>query len=170
MHSSDDEKEIADTEVSDQDVWDQLLLKQSASEVDKEEVKHVAVYIDMFLSFFQLCYRVSEQGISLLLAFLRALLLWISSVWPNSLHVSALRDILPETIFYLRKLFGRKSKLQTFVVCPNCNLLYNFSDCFVTGQSGMTESLVCSFFQYPSHPPLQGLTKCKTVLLKLTKA
>ena len=94
LHSSDEEKEIADTEVSDQDVWDQLPLKQSDAEVDKEEVKHLAVYTGMFLSFFQLCYRVSEQGISLLLAFLRALLLLIISVWPNSLHVSTLRDIL----------------------------------------------------------------------------
>ena len=152
--------------MSDHDVWDQLPLKQSDAEVDKEEVKHVAVYTGMFFSFFQLCYHVSEQGIFLLLAFLRALLLLISSVWPNSLHVSALRDILPETIFYLKKLLGIKSKLQTFVVCPNCNFLYNFSDYFVTRQCGMTESLVCSFIQYPSHPHLQCLTKCKTVLLK----
>ena len=81
FYSSDEEKEIADTEVSDQDVSDQLSLKQSDTEVDKKKVKLVAFYIWMFLSFFQLCYRVSEQ------AFLRALL-WISSVCPNSLHVS----------------------------------------------------------------------------------
>ena len=101
--------------MSDQDVSDQLSLKQSDTEVDKKKVKLVAFYICMFLSFFQLCYRVSEQGISLLLAFLRALL-WISSVCPNSLHVSTVRDILPQNIFNLRKLSGRKSELQTFVL------------------------------------------------------
>ena len=48
FYSSDDEKEIADTEESDQDVSDQLSLKQSDTEVDKEIVKLVAVYICMF--------------------------------------------------------------------------------------------------------------------------
>ena len=47
FYSSDDEKEIADTEESDQDVSDQLPLKKSDTEVDKEKV-----YICMFLSFF----------------------------------------------------------------------------------------------------------------------
>ena len=95
---SSDEKEIADTEESYLENYNRPSSKQSNSDVAKENTMTIALHICMFLSFFQMCYRVSEHGISLLLTFLRALLLWICSVCPNSSHVKILHDVLPPNI------------------------------------------------------------------------
>ena len=69
-------------------------------------------------------------------------------------------------MFYLRKLLGRKNEIQSFVVCPKCKSLYNFHDCLITRHSGITESLKCSFIQYPNHPHLRHSSKCNVGLLK----
>ena len=54
-------------------------LKQETMNINK-----VVTHIALFLTFIQLCYKVSERGISLLLAFLKSLLFWIASISPQS--------------------------------------------------------------------------------------
>lgn len=131
-----------------------------------ESIKCIAVQICMFLSFFQLCYRVSERAISLLLSFLKTLLSWLGSRCPE---IKTLHDVLPQNIYFMRKLLGRKNEITCFVVCPKCHSLYRYKDCIVTHRTGMTESAKCSFVQYPNHPQLFRRTKCNTVLMKMVK-
>ena len=114
----------------------------------------------------QLCYQISEQAISLLLSFLKTLLSWLGSYCPE---IKTLRDVLPQNIYFLRKLLGRKSEITCFVVCPNCNSLYRYKDCVVTHRTGLIESAKCSFIQYPNHPQLFRRTKCNTLLMKMVK-
>ena len=109
----------------------------------------IIIHVCMFLSFFQLCYRVSERCISLLLAFLRAFLQWLCAICPSSQELRMLRDLLPSNVYYLQKLLGMKSGIVTFVVCPKCHSLYNYNDCVISRRSGVKESLKCSFIQYP---------------------
>lgn len=138
-------------------------------DVRRDEMKRVAVHICMFLSFFQLCYRLSERGVSLLLVFLRALLSWLCSLCPQSADIKTLHDLLPQNVYFLRKLLGKKSEITSFVVCPKCHSLYNYKDCIVTHSSGITESSKCVHIQYPNHPQLFRRTKCNTLLLKHVK-
>ena len=51
------------------------LTETSDTEFHMGKMGLIVVHISMFLSFFQLFYHVSERGISVLLAFLKALLL-----------------------------------------------------------------------------------------------
>ena len=132
----------------------QIDLEEAVDEHQSNLMNLIIIHISMFLSFFQLCYRVSECGISLLLAFLRALLQWLSAICPNSQELRTLRDLLPCNVYYLQKLLGTKSGVVTFVVCPKCHSLYNYSDCVISHRSGKKESLKCSFIQYPQHPML----------------
>ena len=107
-------------------------------------MKPIAVPICMFLNFFQLCHRVSERAISLPLSFLKTLLSWLGSFCPE---IKTLHDVLPQNVYFMRKLLGRKSsEITCFVVCPKCHSLY---DSIVTHRTGITESAKCSFVQYP---------------------
>ena len=168
---SSSESEIESQEyISGSEEVDTLLSDQedgvTAREQSVESMKLIAVQICMFISFFQLCYRVSERGISLLLCFLKTLLSWIGSFCPE---VKTLHDVLPGNVYFMRKLLGRKSEITCFVVCPKCHSLYTLKDCIITRRNGMTESAKCSFVQYPNHPQLFRRTKCNTFLLKMVK-
>ena len=118
----------------------------------------------MFLNFFQLCHRVSERAISLPLSFLKTLLSWLGSFCPE---IKTLHDVLPQNVYFMRKLLGRKSsEITCFVVCPKCHSLY---DSIVTHRTGITESAKCSFVQYPNHPQWFRRSKCNTILMKTVK-
>jgi hypothetical protein len=80
----------------------------ASGEQSVESMKPIAVQICMFLSFFQLCYRVSERGMSLLLSFLKTLLSWLGSYCPE---IKTLHDVLPRNIYFMRKVLGRKSEI-----------------------------------------------------------
>ena len=174
--SSDDESESPEGEspecisgsdvLSESDCNDHTNFSEQQSNSHQESMKPIAIQICMFLSFFQLCYRVSERAISLLLLFLKALLSWLSSFCPE---IKTLHDVLPHNVYFMRKLLGRKSEIICFVVCQKCHSLYKYKDCVITYPSGMTESAKCSFVQYPKHPQLFRRTKCNTVLMKTVK-
>ena len=147
--------------LSESDCNDHTNFSEQQSNSHQESMKPIAIQICMFLSFFQLCNRVSERAISLLLLFLKALLSWLSSFCPE---IKTLHDVLPHNVYFMRKLLGRKSEIICFVVCQKCHSLYKYKDCVITYPSGMTESAKCSFVQYPKRR-----TKCNTVLMKTVK-
>lgn len=120
---------------SDDDPTEELLSEES-TETDgegasREQIKLVATHICLFVSFFQLCYRISERGITLLLSFLRAILLWMSSIIPSS-DILLIRDLLPKNVYFLRKLCKSDTSIKTYIVCPKCHFLYHFKDGIIT--------------------------------------
>ena len=50
-----------------------------SSQRTPQQFQIIATHICLFITFFQLCYNVSERGITLLLNFLRAIVLWVST-------------------------------------------------------------------------------------------
>ena len=52
--------------------------KQNDSHGVGQEVGVIVTHVCLFNTFFQLCYKVTERGITLLLNFLRAILLWLT--------------------------------------------------------------------------------------------
>ena len=78
-----------------------------------EGMKAIAIQICMFQSFFQLCYRVSDRAISLLLSFLKTLLSWLGSYCPE---VKTLHDV---NIYFMRKLLGRKNEITCLLCVQN---------------------------------------------------
>lgn len=141
---------------------------QGATNTSREQMKLVATHICLFISFFQLCYRIPERGISLLLNFLRAFLYWLSSLVPSS-NFLLLRDMLPKNVYFLRKLCGSGVNITTYVMCPKCHFIYHLKDSIITNRDGRTESAKCSYIQYPNHPHQSRRAKCNTVLMKKVK-
>ena len=84
-----------------------------------EQMRVVATRICLFVSFFQLCYKVSERGISILLSFIRALILWLSSVG-RSADFLMLKDMLPKNVYFLQKLCGSDTQFTTYVGVSRC--------------------------------------------------
>ena len=132
---------------------------------NKEQMRVIATHICLFVSFFQLCYKVSERGISLLLSFIRALIFWASSV-VKSADFLMLRDMLPKNV---QKLCGTDRHFTTYVVCPKCNYIYPIKQCIITHRNGTTESAKCSYVQYPNHPHRTRREKCNGMLMKKVK-
>ena len=128
----------------------------------------IASHISLFISFFQLCYRISERGITLLLHFLRALLLWASTI-KSSTELLTLRDMIPKNVYFLRKMCSSENNFRTYVVCPKCHALYNLEDCIIRNHGGLLESAKCIFVHYPNHPHVSRREKCNTLLIKQVK-
>ena len=141
----------------------------SKPQVDPNEhfyVKKIVIHMCLFITFFQLCYRISERGISMLLSFLKSFFLWIYSLCPQSTELKVLTENMPPNIYYLRKLVGGESDITIYVSCPKCNSIYNYEDCVITYHDGRTESMTCSYIEYPNHPQVRRRVKCGTVLLR----
>ena len=134
----------------------------------RKHIHIVSVHICLFLSFFQLCYKVSERGISLLLAFITSLLSWLGT-FPQSAHILQLRDLISKNVYFLRKIFGLNSALTMYAVCPKCSSLYELKDCTVKHRNGLEESAKYTYVQYPNHPHISRREKCNTILLKQVK-
>ena len=127
-------------------------------------------FVCIFLSFFQLCFRISDKALSLLLSFISALLKHIGSSVTDSSHASFVKTF-PSTIYSLRKYLKIKKAYLTFAVCPRCHKLFKASECVpVKDTSGMTVSPKCGHIEYPKHPQPAHRKECGAELLKQVKA
>ena len=122
----------------------------------------------MFLSFFQLCYRLSDRGMTLLLGFLKSLVQWLCSLCPHT-DLKAFHNYLPATVYFLRKLIGNNQQLISYVVCPQCHSVYKYDECVLKNHNGTKESAKCSFVRFPNHPHRRKRQICGTQLLKRAK-
>ena len=71
-------------------------------------------------------------------------------------YVATLSSAIPSSLYVLRK---GMSDQTTFVVCPNCDKLYRFTDC-VDHSGGWQSSKKCTFVCYPDHPHLNSRAPC----------
>lgn len=56
-----------------------------------------------------------------------------------------------------------------YVVCPLCDSVYEYKDCFRINHFGVKESKRCKFISNPDHPHLSRRVPCGAVLLKKVK-
>ena len=165
------DEEIEDYEFVDKD---QSIVEKEQLSTDTQEgmpqtqsVNKIVFHIGLFITFFQLCYQVSERGITLLLNFLKCLLLWLYSLNPNTSSLKMIAEKMPSNVYFLKKLVGkeRESEITLLVSCPKCHSVYQYKDCIVN-RGGQTISLRCSYVEYPNHPHVRRRAQCGTVLMK----
>lgn len=119
----------------------------------------------VFLSFFQLCFNISDRAISILLSFLSSLFRIFSS---NSEDLKSFSEIFPKTLYSLRKCLKLKKNYVKYVVCPRCHRLYDESECIIK-ELGVEKSLKCLYVKFPNHPQQCRRKKCDTELMKKVK-
>ena len=89
-------------------------------------------YVCYIVSFFQLCYKLSDRAITLLLVFLRGLLCWIALIIPaeGAKIVTTITNGLPKNVYFLKQyLSSVNPSIKAYVVCPKCCKLYQKNQC-----------------------------------------
>ena len=142
--------------------------EQGGTAASQRQIQIISTHICLFITFFQLCYRISERGITILLSFLRTMFSW-ASTFSSSGELLILRDMIPKNVYFLKKICSSEKSLTTYVVCPRCHALYNLDDCIIRQRNGIEESARCTFVQYPRHPHPSRREKCNALLMKRTK-
>ena len=132
-----------------------------------QSVNKIVFRIALFITFLQLCYRVSERGIELLLNLLKSLLLLLYSLNPNTSSLKMIAEKMPSNVCFLKKLVGkeRESEITLLVSCPKWHSVYQYKDCIVN-RGGQTISLRFSYVEYPNHPHVRRRAQFGTVLMK----
>ena len=76
-------------------------------------------------------------------------------------------DGIPLTLATVHRLLDLdKSSFISFVVCPSCDSIYEYSDCIQLGSDGKQESKLCTHVGFPNHPQSSRRTPCGALLLK----
>ena len=63
----------------------------------------------------------------------------------------------------------QEDDIVNYIVCPNCDSVYEYKDCFEIGTNGLKEWKCCSQIRFPKHPQVPHRAPCGTMLLKKTK-
>ena len=173
-HSQDskDDDEMEDSDSDLEEIWESSDSESAGSDLETGNTNSLAhnvlMGISLFVTAFQLLFRISERAMSFLLLFLRTLMTYLSDV-VNHPILSELAHILPKTLSSAKKLVGKPNDGVTdYVVCPKCNTLYRMSECILK-ELGREESRKCGYIEFPNHPHHSRRSKCNTALLKKVK-
>ena len=154
------------------EVWEEIDDSSTDSEVETTDTlqdSQLMYFVSLFLSFFQLCFHVSDKALSLLLSFISALLRHIFFQLHENVHISFIKDF-PSTLYSLRKHLRLKKSHISYVVCPRCHKLYTESDCIlVRDANGLEFPPKCEHIEFPSHLQRARRKKCGADLLKESK-
>ena len=145
------------------EVWNDSSDSESETESNtRGSYSHLHFMVSAFVSLFQLCFRVSDQAITLLLSFIFALLNALVFYCNDS---GVLRDFLlhfPRTLYSLKQWVNLSKSFEEYVVCARCHTLYKKSECILRLPSG-ERGLKCDYVRYPNHPQRAHRKKCGTV-------
>ena len=120
----------------------------------------------VFMMVWQCSFKISNAAISCLLRFLRYFISFIGKAF-QSRAVEEMGDGIPLTLATVhRLLYLDKSSFISFVVCPSCDSIYEYSDCIQLGSDGKQESKLCTHVGFPNHPQSSRRTPCGALLLK----
>lgn len=121
-----------------------------------------------FFFMFQSIFRLSDHALDVLVKFFSIFFKSLAKI--SSLPESFVQS-LPCSIHAARKISGKeRNQFERYVACPECHHLYKLNECTVKTPGGQTESKVCSFVQFPSHPQPQHRKPCGTYLMKKVKS
>ena len=117
----------------------------------------------------QFVLNISNSAVTNLLYFLKRFV----GVVGHAFRCNAMQDMsdsIPLTLQSLHSLLSMQSDdVISYVVCPNCDSVYEYQSCFELSRSGTKKSKVCSHIPYLNHPQESRRKPCGAVLLKKVK-
>ena len=120
------------------------------------------------LLLWQTVFRISNSALASLLSLLKFFLGAIGNAFQCPLLVNFSEQI-PLTILCAYKKIGlKKNDFISYVVCPDCDSVYEYENCF-DKVDGKKISKLCCHVAYPKHLHVSRRKKCGTKLLKNVK-
>ena len=132
----------------------------SSSEVSTYFMSLIAILV-----LWQFSFKISNAALAALLKILKQFFVYIGRVFEfEFLH--KLGNCIPLTLSTVyHKLSLKKNDFETFVVCPSCHSIYDYSQCFEV-KFGRKVSKKCSHVFFPNHSHVSRRIPCGTTLLK----
>lgn len=126
--------------------------------------------LTFFLLLWQSLYRVSNTALNVLLKFLSTFVRVFGAVFASN-KLQQLSSEIPHSTVAAHKLLWNTDQddFITFVVCPSCDSIFDYNDCFIT-QHGKKESKLCTHVAYPNHPQMSRRRACGATLLKKVRS
>ncbi|CAH3161327.1 unnamed protein product [Pocillopora meandrina] len=91
---------------------------------------------------------ISDNAMEILLEFLRAVFDSLATVVPG---IGSFAALFPKSLHLLKKQLGiDQDNFIKYVVCPKCDTLYNFDDCYEL-QNRKRVLKKCTFIEFPNH-------------------
>ena len=153
-------------------IEDQLEASSSEdNESDDSSSSEISVYFMSLLAIlvlWQFSFKISNAALTALLKILKQFFLYIGHVFELK-PIHRIGDCIPLTLSTVyRNLSLKKYDFNTFVVCPSCHSIYDYSKCFEV-KFGRKESKKCSHVFHPNHPHISHRKPCDTTLLKTVR-
>lgn len=128
-----------------------------------ESVNCIIRWILLFLCLWSSFCVISDNALEILLEFFRAVFESMATVVPV---IKSFASSFPKSRHLLKKQLGfHQDKFVKYVVCPKCDTLYNFDDCFEL-RNRKRVSKNCTFVEFPNHCQLFRRTSCGEPLLR----
>ena len=142
--------------------------EEAVNEGQGSGIPYAVVALCLFLLSWQASFRLPDNCIGALLAFMHHFLLFFSAVI-HSEPLSIFAKNVPKNVKQLRAIAGVNVESFTkFVVCPLCHSIYDSEACLLTVGS-TKEVKKCQHIGYPEHPHASFRKKCDQPLLKMCK-
>ena len=128
-----------------------------------DKVKCLVNWLLIFVCLWSSFCSLSDNAVDILLSFLKSFFEVLGSIVPM---VTGIALLVPKSLHLLRNNLGlNKDKFIKFVVCPKCENLYDFNDCYEL-RFGKNISKRCTFVEFPHHQQSFRRTKCNETLLR----
>ena len=127
----------------------------------KNDITNEMKVLFIFIAIWQFAYKISNNAITNLLAFLKFFVQILGGAFKNK------SDLMPLNLKALHKCMQiSEGDFITYVVCPECDSIYEFQDCIITRANGNHESKRCCHVAHPKHPQVSRRKPCGEILLK----
>ncbi len=127
-------------------------------------------FLFIFLMFWKFAYNISNNAITSLLCFFKFFVHCLGVAFQSETLTNASKYI-PLHLNTVHKILGSNGELFVrYVVCPQCNSIYQYDDCVETKPNGQNESKRCCHIAYPNHSQMSRRKKCESLLLKKVRS
>ena len=132
------------------EIWDEAESTSSESDCDSSDRERTQLQyiLCLFLSFFQLCFHISDRAISHLLVFFCSLFRHVSSHAKDARLLRSFSEAFPRTLHSLRKGLKFQNSHVKYVVCSRCHRLYTEESCLEGCKNG--ENPKCNHVEFPN--------------------
>ena len=78
------------------------------------------------------------------------------------LEIQELGNSLPVTVQSVHHLISLQEDFVNYVVCPNCDSVYEYDSCFEISANDEKESKYCNHIRFPKHPQASHRKPCES--------